>query len=376
MTDVLIAGAGPAGSIAALVLARAGARVTLVDRARFPRDKLCGDTINPGAISILRRLALDHLLADGLCVDGMMVTGEGGVSVRAEYGNGQIGRALPRRLLDLRLLDAAIDAGVDFIDGALVQQPLIGDDGIVRGLRVKHTAGPTENRQATVTIAADGAHSRIARALRLVRTPAAPRRWVVGGIFRHVRGLSNVGEMHVRKRCYIGVAPLPGGLTNACVVSADHELLRQKDLLCDVLRKDPATAGRFDAATLSSGPVMLGPLALDAKGAGVPGLLLAGDAAGFIDPMTGDGLRFAFRGAELAATEVTRVLQEGWRDAHLRLAAARRQEFRAKWTFDRTLRAIAASPLAVRAAAAGAQLSPAVLRHAIRYAGDVVVAGA
>ena len=56
--DVVVAGAGPAGCIAAIVLARGGARVLLLDRARFPRDKLCGDTLNPGALAVLRRLAL------------------------------------------------------------------------------------------------------------------------------------------------------------------------------------------------------------------------------------------------------------------------------------------------------------------------------
>ncbi len=56
---MLVVGAGPAGAIAALTLARAGVRVAMVDRARFPRDKLCGDTINPGTLSILRRLGAD-----------------------------------------------------------------------------------------------------------------------------------------------------------------------------------------------------------------------------------------------------------------------------------------------------------------------------
>ena len=379
MTDVLIAGAGPAGAIAGLVLARAGVRVTLVDRASFPRDKLCGDTINPGALGILRRLGLDGALDGALAVDGMVVTGEGGVRVSAEYGDGQSGRALPRRLLDARLLEAAAAAGARVEEGVLVKGPLLIEDGSVGGLILKSRSGRTEPRHSTVTIAADGAHSRVARGLRLARTPVAPRRWAIGALFDVVGdsgpGTRAVfGEMHVRKHCYIGVAPLPGGVTNACVVSADPGFLKRRDCLTETLRRDPATASRFAAARMVSRAVTLGPLALDASAAGTQGLLLAGDAAGFIDPMTGDGLRFALRGAELAAMEALRVLDEGWRGAHVRRAAARRAEFRVKWRFNRALRAVAASPLAVRAAGAGANVSPALLRHAIRFAGDVQLA--
>ena len=84
MFDVIVCGAGPAGSVAATVLARGGARVLLLDRARFPRDKLCGDTMNPGTLAILRRLGLTGgFEAAALPVDGMIVTGERGVRVRA-----------------------------------------------------------------------------------------------------------------------------------------------------------------------------------------------------------------------------------------------------------------------------------------------------
>ena len=76
MYDVIVCGAGPAGSVAATVLARGGARVLMLDRARFPRDKLCGDTINPGALAVLRRLGLaEEFEAAALPVDGMIVTG-------------------------------------------------------------------------------------------------------------------------------------------------------------------------------------------------------------------------------------------------------------------------------------------------------------
>src|SRR5947209_7542337 len=98
MLDVLIVGAGPAGTVAATVLARSGARVRIVDRARFPRDKLCGDTVNPGTIALLRRLGMaERLETRGLAVAGMIVTGADGVVVEGAYPDGLQGRALVRR---------------------------------------------------------------------------------------------------------------------------------------------------------------------------------------------------------------------------------------------------------------------------------------
>ena len=83
MFDVIISGAGPAGSVAATVLSRAGARVLLVDRARFPRDKLCGDTINPGALAVLRRLGLAGCFESrARTIHGMLLTGERQALVR------------------------------------------------------------------------------------------------------------------------------------------------------------------------------------------------------------------------------------------------------------------------------------------------------
>ena len=79
--DVIVVGGGPAGAVAAIVLARAGLRVRLLERATFPRDKLCGDTLNPGAVALLARLAL-HPADDGLPIHGMLVTGPGAVTCR------------------------------------------------------------------------------------------------------------------------------------------------------------------------------------------------------------------------------------------------------------------------------------------------------
>ena len=96
MLDVLIAGAGPAGAMAALVLARAGARVVLIDREQFPRDKLCGDTLNPGAVRLLESFGLTGGVLDkAVRLSGMRLTGPR-ASVRAVYGRPPAARIAPQ----------------------------------------------------------------------------------------------------------------------------------------------------------------------------------------------------------------------------------------------------------------------------------------
>jgi len=375
MYDVVVAGAGPAGCIAAIVLARGGARVLLLDRARFPRDKLCGDTLNPGALAVLRRLAVPAAEA-GLPITGMLVSGPGGVRVNALYPAGVTGRALLRRTLDQALLCSAADAGAAIEEEVLVQGPLHDDvRQRVGGVAVRTKSGKCSEVAARIVIAADGRESRVARSVSLVRHPERPRRWAVGAYFTNVSGMTDRGEMHVRAGYYIGVAPLSGGLTNACVVTADRQRLRYPArLLADCLRNEPDLADRFRSARMVSRQVVLGPLAVECTAPGTPGLLLAGDAAGFIDPMTGDGLRFALRGAELAAREALRALDTGASDAHVRLAAARRREFASKWRFNRTVRQLAGSADAVRLASYATRLSSWPVSRMIRYAGDLSAA--
>jgi flavin-dependent dehydrogenase len=180
--------------------------------------------------------------------------------------------------------------------------------------------------------------------------------------------------MHIRAGRYIGVAPLPGGLTNACVVIAEPRsgaISEPGALLVAALGGDPLLASRFARATMAGTPMVLGPLAVDAPRAGMPGLLLVGDAAGFIDPMTGDGLRFAFRGAELAVEAIRRARTDAGFDAAAWLARARHDEFARKWRMNRVLRSLVASPRAVSLAAQGARLCPPLVRQLIAAAGDV-----
>jgi flavin-dependent dehydrogenase len=241
----------------------------------------------------------------------------------------------------------------------------------VGGLVIKGADGRPLRIPARVVIAADGRYSRVARALGLSRSAPRPRRWAIGAYFENVERMSALGEMHVRAAHYMGVAPLPNGVTNGCVVTPNPRGRSPGDFLTTTLCSDPQLRDRFADARMVSEPICLGPLAVDCEAAGAPGLLLAGDAAGFVDPMTGDGLRFALRGAELAAHEALYALEHGVASAHVRLLSARRREFAAKWRFNRTMRWLVAYPGTVRAAGYGAAVLPRLLQHAIRYAGDV-----
>ncbi len=378
MDDVVIIGAGPAGSVAATVLARAGARVRLLDRAAFPRDKLCGDTVNPGTLATLRRLGLSTLIEDrGLRVDGMRVTGPGGVAIEGRYPEGISGRALLRRDLDWSLLQRALDAGAQFEPSTAVRCAIVDESGGQRSVGgvVIAMNGRERELRARVTLAADGRRSTLAFALGLARHPARPRRWAIGAYYENARGLSSLGEMHVRHDRYIGVAPVPGGLANVCLV-AEKGLASRFDasLLTALLAADPILRDRFADARLVQAPVVLGPLAVEVSAADIRGLLLAGDAAGFIDPMTGDGLRFAVEGGALAADAALESLAGGWTGVHERLASARVRQFGAKWRFNRALRALVASPRGIDAANIGARLAPGLLRRVIATAGDCGIA--
>jgi flavin-dependent dehydrogenase len=409
--DVLIVGAGPAGTIAGLVAARAGARVCIVDRATFPRDKLCGDTVNPGTMTILRRLGLSaEIERRGLRVGGMILTGERGVSVEGRYPEGAIGYAMVRRALDSVLLAHAVSAGCQFEPGVAAQRVVVAETGgrrVATGVAVG-VNGQTRIMSAPVMIAADGRRSAIAWGLGLARHPARPRRWAIGAYFENfvpmrsdrdpiaigsrsdhdriapprsdrnqiTTGLrsGSLGEMHVRRNCYIGVAQVPDGLTNVCLVKpsgpADTDLRDPSALLLRALADDPLLRDRAADARFAAPPVVLGPLAVDVDPPSFDGLLLAGDAAGFIDPMTGDGLRFAVRGGELAADAALDALARGWTGVHARLAAARRRAFAGKWRFNRALRALVASPRAVDLATVSGRFAPRVFERLVTHAGD------
>ena len=377
--DVIIVGAGPAGSIAARQLATAGARVRIVDRATFPRDKLCGDTLNPGCLAMLSRLdasVANRVRAGAVATTGITVTGPGGAVVSADYPDGLSGAALMRRDLDEWLLEAAVRAGARFDPGVSAHAPIVVEPPLrVVGIHVRCGRREYELR-AKVVIAADGRASRLGTALRLSGFTKSPQRWAYGAYFTDVDGLTTRGEMHVRADGYVGVAPLPGGVANVCVVRPRPNLVAGQPperLIARSIAADPVLAARFDGAQRVSDVAVLGPLAVEATAAGCPGMLLAGDAAGFVDPMTGDGLRFAIRGGELAARAALVELDSSV-PAFRQLRDWRRREFTGKWRINRALRALVGSPHALSCAALATRAWSAPVAHLVGVAGDIELA--
>ena len=411
--DVLIVGAGPAGTVAARQLASAGVRVRLVDRATFPRHKLCGDTLNPGSMAMLSRLdatVARRVRARGLATTGITVTGPGGAQVAADYPDGLCGAAVSRHEFDQWLLESAVGSGVRFDPGVVVRAPVLVESGFSRispvesgfsrmspvesgfsrispvesGFSrtsrvggVKAICGRREYElSARVVIAADGRGSRLGGALGISRFARSPRRWAHGAYFAGVDGLTSRGEMHIRADGYVGIAPLPGGLANVCVVKARTHLVAGESpekLILRSIAADAALASRFTRARRTTDVAVLGPLAVESSAAGCPGLLLAGDAGGFVDPMTGDGLRFAIRGGELAAQAALVELDSGV-PAFERLHLWRRQEFSAKWRINRVLRALVGSPFPLSVAAGVSKAWSSPVERLVGIAGDVELA--
>ena len=230
--------------------------------------------------------------------------------------------------------------------------------------------GKALTHRARMVIAADGRRSAIAIGRGLSRQPQRPRRWAIGAYFSDVSGMT-IARRDARAARALHRRRAGARRPDECVPVSCSAAMRRRDsvpplaqpaeALNRMLQADPELAPRFADARAVAPPVMLGPMAVDTTAAGEPGLLLAGDAAGFIDPMTGDGLRFALLGAELAAAVVHGSVRRNAVDrsrasSSWRIAAG--APFRSKWRFNRALRSLVSSPASVTAAAATARVLP------------------
>jgi len=332
--DVVVVGGGPAGSATAALLANGGWDVLLLDRARFPRPKPCAETLSPGAVKILSRLGAFRFLArdSGRWLRGMELSAPGGGHALVHYGDGERALAVPREPLDLALLRLARSRGAHVVEGFRVADVLVSD-GAARGVVGYDLRGRPSEWRARLVVGADGAHSVVAR--RLCRR--VTRSWLRRlGLVTHVAGVpwpEEHGEMHVGRRGYVGVAPLAEDVVSVGLVMPlprgriGHAELAVRAALGDY----PELAGRLARGHM--GPVRgIGPMAARVHPCAGPGFALAGDAAGFLDPFTGEGIFRALWGAEILARLADRALRapDPAVDLGAQLVRARRAAFRTK----------------------------------------------
>ena len=335
--DAVVVGAGPAGSATALLLARAGAKVLMLDRARFPREKPCSEYLSPESTRVLARLGagvLDAVAAAAPArLTGMRVVAPSGAAVVGRFEN--FSYALPRTRFDTILRDAAESCGVEVREGVKVEE-LIYNDGTVGGVISRATG--MRNREAyraRVVVGADGLRSIVARRLGPVHR-IGPRRIAFTAHVSDVADVHDLGEMHVGRPGYIGFGPIGDGVTTVALVVPHTEARRGERFFAE-LDRFPAARGRFDPRRIVRPVMATGPFARWSRHAVAPGggAVLVGDAADFFDPFTGQGIYSALRGAELAAAAITDWLVTG---ASLQqYARARRREFTGKWLLERMI---------------------------------------
>jgi flavin-dependent dehydrogenase len=317
--EVLVVGGGPAGSAAAAWLAGWGREVLLVDRARFPRPKPCGEYLSPRCHALLGELGLrGALYAGGLhphrrlvlrAPDGFALV----VSLAELAPPGATAFALPRVILDALLLEQARARGARVWEGASVRQIERGAGGEIQALVA--TEDETRWVRARLVVAADGARSLVARRLGLAcRAPGRRRFGLVARYGDVAHAAPDAVEMHACPPGYCGFALEAGGEANLGMVVDESEL---RHIGGDPSGYFEATLPRFShlAAQLRGarrlGKVAtVGPIASATRRQSAPGVLLVGDAAGFQDPFTGQGVTFALETARLAAAVAEAALGE------------------------------------------------------------------
>ncbi len=295
--DLVVVGAGPAGAATALGALRADPllRVLLVDRASFPRDKACGDGVAPHVVDLLRTVGVTDLLADRVPV------GE----LRLSRGRQMVARTMarpayvvPRRVFDARLVQAAVDAG------AVVQHHRVRSVGGTTGSAVLDE-GEVAGR---IVVGADGAHSVVARALCVPRGPRAVALRGYAPVTDGRRGAQVIAFGARRQPSYAWSFDRGDGLANVGygeVTSGDK--LTRAAMLDRLETLLPGAA--MDGGDWRAHPLPLSTWRPLRPGRG--GVLLVGDAAGLVNPLTGEGIFYAVATGLLAGAAAAAAVRTG-----------------------------------------------------------------
>jgi geranylgeranyl reductase family protein len=366
--DVLVIGAGPAGSAAAAALAHAGRDVLLVEARSHPRPKACAEYASPRIAEELARLGLadDAWQADALPVRGMrVIRGHDAVEMTYHDAGGQ----RPAWGLDRERFDAALAAHAVASGAHLLERTALHDvhwrggqdakGGRVTGA-VLRTAGGRQTVRCRWLIGADGARSRTAQRLNVdLGALGRPQRLGLVAHYSGVAELADHGEMHVGRGYYIGLAPLAGGRLNVgMALPLDGDRQSAEERFGAAIASLPAVGERLRGSRRVTPIRGASPIAHRVRSPAGRGWMLVGDAAGFIDPFTGEGIYRALRSARAAAEALQAGLDEG---AAGRYRAARQQAFAAKDALTWTIQGMRAAPplmgYALRRLAARPQLA-------------------
>jgi menaquinone-9 beta-reductase len=352
-TDLLVVGAGPAGSALATAAARNGMRVMLIDAAAHPRPKACAEYASPRVADQLAWLGIPPAAwrDSAVPLDGMrLVVGESVTDIRYADAAGARGAwGLDRRSFDARLAEHAATTGADLQQQTRLEELSFRGSRVV-GARVRRHDGRHETIGAGWVAGADGARSATARLLGVERRVRFPRRLGLVAHYSGVAELAASGEMHVGDGYYVGLAPTPGGELNVGIALPLGGGGGGAERFTSAIAALPAVAARLSGSrrlTPIRGAAPIGQRV--ARPAG-PGWLLVGDAAGFIDPFTGEGIYRALRSARAAADALAMRAGEG--DELSRTAAAycaaRRHAFASKDALTWMVQGMLAAPPLLR----------------------------
>ena len=384
--DVVIAGAGPAGSTTALRLARDGFHVAIVEPRRFPRFKPCGEFLSPACLPLLRDLGVaGDLSALGAHeVRGMRLHAHGR-SAEGRFADVGAARApfdhgwgLRRDVFDDVLLRAALASGaVELFEGVRATGVLRGGRGEVVGLAVQGAGGEPIELRAPLTVGADGARSRVARALGVHRPVPWLDKLALTTRYADVDWGSSA-EVHFFDGGYFACTAVDGGRLSLNLV-LDRALYARagatRDAALDTwLARVPDLRVRLARGRRVEPVRGVGPLAHRTLRQTFDGAALVGDACGYVDPVTGEGIFFALKGAEMLAQCAAGALHRGRVDraALARYSRGRRREIEARAALGTLLQRGLRHPFVVRRAFTLLEARPELADVLVSVTGDYV----